>query len=405
MQVNNGIATNRRMTLKKRFQIFVSSTFTDLRDERDEVANAIQAMGHIPAGMELFGSDANDSWAVIERTINLSDYFVLILAGRYGSINEAGISFTEKEYDYATANDIPILAFIHENTDDLPAGSVEMSKKAQRLLKAFRKKVTEKHQVTFWRDKSDLGINVLASLARTFETIPRPGWVRGDLEKEVSSLRTEKYALQNRLHRYEQEIRVKNAQLNANAGQERGEDTDTIAEIPVTLKWTSTGKDYLYDAAVDMPTLGAWLYTIQFRVHSAHTFAFAAFLAALSNQSSSQMHLRHPAFGHNANIRVSSVNHYFLKSETLSPTALAEIATAAMGKALLITNDPSPEAFSEYWKQMAYGSDSPHVFATINDTCWMNCARHYSNLPVEMRPELDSNLLGQWSNWATNNSK
>ena len=35
--------------LKRRFQVFVSSTFTDLQEERQAAVEAILSAGHIPA--------------------------------------------------------------------------------------------------------------------------------------------------------------------------------------------------------------------------------------------------------------------------------------------------------------------------------------------------------------------
>ena len=44
------------MSNHKKYQIFVSSTFTDLIAERQSAVEAILKAGHIPAGMELFTS-------------------------------------------------------------------------------------------------------------------------------------------------------------------------------------------------------------------------------------------------------------------------------------------------------------------------------------------------------------
>jgi Domain of unknown function (DUF4062) len=57
-------------------------------------------MGHIPVGMEMFNAADEEQWQVITRTIDQCDYYVVIIAHCYGSTVE-GISFTEKEYDYA----------------------------------------------------------------------------------------------------------------------------------------------------------------------------------------------------------------------------------------------------------------------------------------------------------------
>jgi hypothetical protein len=42
------------MAQKKKLQVFVSSTYTDMHEERQAAVEAILTAGHIPAGMELF---------------------------------------------------------------------------------------------------------------------------------------------------------------------------------------------------------------------------------------------------------------------------------------------------------------------------------------------------------------
>lgn len=84
-----------------RYQVFVSSTYEDLREERQQATQAILEMNHMPAGMELFPASDLSQWELIKTVINESDYYVVIVGGRYGSIHKtAGLSFTELEYDY-----------------------------------------------------------------------------------------------------------------------------------------------------------------------------------------------------------------------------------------------------------------------------------------------------------------
>src|SRR5687768_10053928 len=101
----------------KRYQVFVSSTYKDLTEERKAVTQAIMAMDHIPAGMELFPAFDEDQLSFIKRVIDDSDYYVLIIGGRYGSIDETGISYTEQEFDYAVSKDIKVTVLIHRNPD------------------------------------------------------------------------------------------------------------------------------------------------------------------------------------------------------------------------------------------------------------------------------------------------
>jgi Domain of unknown function (DUF4062) len=81
---------------KKRFQVFVSSTYKDLVDERSAIFDTLMKLDCIPAGMESFPAFDEEQLEYIKRIIDDSDYYVLIIAGRYGSLTEGGISFTEK---------------------------------------------------------------------------------------------------------------------------------------------------------------------------------------------------------------------------------------------------------------------------------------------------------------------
>jgi hypothetical protein len=53
--------------------------------------------------------------------LDRSDYYVVITAGRYGSIASDWLSYTEKEFEYAKSKGIPILAFPHKNPGSLAA--------------------------------------------------------------------------------------------------------------------------------------------------------------------------------------------------------------------------------------------------------------------------------------------
>src|SRR3954462_12833984 len=88
--------------MTKRFQIFISSTFRDLRDERQAAVEAILKEGDIPAGMELFAAGDESQMEVIRRWIDESDLFMLILGGRYGQIApNTDKSYIQLEYEYA----------------------------------------------------------------------------------------------------------------------------------------------------------------------------------------------------------------------------------------------------------------------------------------------------------------
>ncbi|EQA2051359.1 DUF4062 domain-containing protein, partial [Escherichia coli] len=101
--------------MDKRYQVFVSSTFADLEEERQEVMQALLELDCMPAGMELFPATNSDQWSLIKKIIDDSDYYIVILAGRYGSIGPDGISYTEMEYRYALETGKPVIGFIHKD--------------------------------------------------------------------------------------------------------------------------------------------------------------------------------------------------------------------------------------------------------------------------------------------------
>lgn len=74
--------------MEKKLQVFVSSTYADLRMERQAAVEAILTAGHIPAGMELFAAGDESQMEAIKRWIEESDVYLLILGGRYGSIDK-----------------------------------------------------------------------------------------------------------------------------------------------------------------------------------------------------------------------------------------------------------------------------------------------------------------------------
>ncbi len=172
----------------KMYQVFVSSTYEDLIEERQEVMNALLELDCIPAGMELFPAADEDQWTLIKNVIDICDYYIVIIGGRYGSIDTEGISYTEKEYRYALEKNKPIIAFLHDNPNTLAVNKTDMEEEKREKLKVFRN-LTRKKMVKFWSNAQDLGSVVSRSLIKLIKQHPAIGWVRADRlpEKDVST--------------------------------------------------------------------------------------------------------------------------------------------------------------------------------------------------------------------------
>lgn len=168
-----------------RYQVFISSTFTDLIDERRAVAAEILAAGHIPAGMEDFPATDERGWKTIKKTIDLCDYYVLLLAGRYGEIDKAiDMSWTDREYRYAREEKkLKILAFIREDSA-IKLDKFEKEEEGRKRRDEFVDVVKQAHLYKAWMEKDDLVGKVSQALSHAINddedegTLP-PGWVRG----------------------------------------------------------------------------------------------------------------------------------------------------------------------------------------------------------------------------------
>lgn len=174
--------------MDKRYQVFISSTFTDLKEERRTVLRSVLMLDHMPAGMELFPATDDAAWQLICDVIDASDYYLLILGGRYGSLDEEGIGFTEKEYLYASSKGIPVVPFLHRNPDNIPRDKTETSPKAWKKLQSFRTKIENKHTCSYWESPEELQSQVILGLTATVKRNPRQGWIRaGKLASEEAT--------------------------------------------------------------------------------------------------------------------------------------------------------------------------------------------------------------------------
>ena len=170
--------------MKKKYTVFVSSTYEDLKEERQEVMKALLEMDCIPCGMEYFPATEDKTLRYIKRIIDDCDYYVLILGGKYGSTDAKGMSYTEKEYRYAKKQKIPMISFIRDDLDSLPRAKCELDPAKAERLEKFRKMASDKKVCRFWSNKDGLARAVTSSMTQLIEDTPRNGWVRADFPIE-----------------------------------------------------------------------------------------------------------------------------------------------------------------------------------------------------------------------------
>lgn len=161
--------------MEKAIKVFVSSTYMDLKDQRDTVAKSINDNEAIPGivfksvVMERFHASNRPTLDYIKEKISQCQYYILIIGARYGSIDpKSGLSFTEQEYDYAIKEGIPVLAFIHSEPTKLPQEYVDPENAEK--LENFRKKILDNGKHTmYWYEDGKLPTDVNNSLIEQYQ--------------------------------------------------------------------------------------------------------------------------------------------------------------------------------------------------------------------------------------------
>ncbi|MDD3195927.1 MAG: DUF4062 domain-containing protein [Paludibacter sp.] len=171
----------------KRYQVFISSTFTDLKEERAEVTQAILELGHMPYGMEAFPAANETQWEWIKKAIEESDYYIVIIGGKYGSVNsKTEISYTEMEYRYADEKGIPSIAFIIDDSVDLPKSKIETDQEKVDKLLSFKKYIDSNKLRKSYTSKEDLKAKLYPSFLQLIRQCPREGWIKANSLKEYT---------------------------------------------------------------------------------------------------------------------------------------------------------------------------------------------------------------------------
>ena len=229
--------------MDKKYQIFISSTYRDLIEEREKVRDVILEMYQFPIGMEMFSAADEEQWEIIKETIDSSDYYILIIGKRYGSVFEdgpdKGMSYTEKEYRYAQSIGVPTLVYIKDE-GVITADKIEDDPKKLKRLKVFTDEVSKGREVKWFKTVDELGKEVSVSLYKEMKRKKRPGWIRGDsvdIEKSLSEI--------VELSQLNRELQEENKKLAIEL-ERRNSKRDRKPFLTLTLKATEPSDDDKY---------------------------------------------------------------------------------------------------------------------------------------------------------------
>jgi hypothetical protein len=177
------------VALEKRYQVFVSSTYRDLVEERQQVIQALLELNCFPCSMEFFPASDDTVWEAVQALIRDCDYYLVVVAGKYGTEGPEGISYTRKEYEYAVEIGKPVMAFLHKNPSELKAQESEMDPEKRSKLEDFRT-LCQQRMCKMWDNPDSLRAVVTTSLVSLMKHRPAAGWVRGDAVPDESAAQT-----------------------------------------------------------------------------------------------------------------------------------------------------------------------------------------------------------------------
>jgi hypothetical protein len=204
--------------IKKRLQIFVSSTFLDLKEERQAAVKAILESGHIPAGMELFTSGDESQMEVIKQWIEDSDVYLLILGGRYGSVEpNSGKSYTQLEYEYAISLNRPLFTCVmrSEYLNEKIQGSNYRDVMEQSNIDKFDKfkNLVMSKMVFQCNSLIELKYNILQKMIEIDRNDNLTGWIRASestdsnlLSGEIAKLSQENRELKDQIEKLKKSL-------------------------------------------------------------------------------------------------------------------------------------------------------------------------------------------------------
>lgn len=173
-----------------KYQIFVSSTYKDLIEERKSVVETVLRTHNFPIGMEMFNANDKEQWLVIQDTIDLSDIYILIIGHKYGSltIGKRKISFTQKEFEYALKRKrqgkLKILCFIRQRVVQIDTWKTDETPYGKMMLTEFIETVKKSRLTTAeWDTKDNLGNKVVTALSDEIRELnatkkSNPGWIK-----------------------------------------------------------------------------------------------------------------------------------------------------------------------------------------------------------------------------------
>lgn len=159
--------------MQKKIQVFVSSTYKDLKEAREKVIDALHMIDIFPIVMENFPATSVNQESYIKDKMQEADIVIIIIGSRYGSIisngPNRGISYTELEYRTANLLNKPILAFLPDSFNNEGTNiQIDYPDKLNIFKESLKQSL-----VKFWKNPDHLATLVIASVVNEIKYLSK----------------------------------------------------------------------------------------------------------------------------------------------------------------------------------------------------------------------------------------
>ena len=188
---------------------FISSTFIDLYEDRKVVAETLKARGLNVNALDIKPASSQTSKNEIISGIRESDFVILLIGDRYGSILKSMTgspvrSITWWEYETALRFGKPVIAYFKNVDKSDPNTHDDRSdpqyERKRKFFERFKYRVTDKHNPAYYSDPHELSARIDASLISIYRAgVKELGTQNSLLNSKVSQLEAEVNRLKSQL--------------------------------------------------------------------------------------------------------------------------------------------------------------------------------------------------------------
>lgn len=164
--------------MDKKYQIFISSTYMDLKEIRSIAFTTILEMGHIPVGLDIFQTPAEyTTEKYVAKYIDASQLIIVIIGNRYGTIAESGKSYVEEESSYALSKSKKVLFFVNS----------QYRKVDDPNYQKFVNDILNNNLVILWDNKLDFKVKLVSNVSQTLtNSPPTTYWIKSSSALDIS---------------------------------------------------------------------------------------------------------------------------------------------------------------------------------------------------------------------------